>query len=346
MNSAPFWTIVDGNYVVALSPTALAITALGILVFALALVLFMRFLFKRYVNKYYRTYHSLHELKQRYTASENEFKRWEETVAAKRVESKNQINQLQNEIQHFADDASAKRPVHDELLRRMVFAREDVKRLEFRHESIANAIDRKDELNQEIESLELEVVKKCKERENLDEQLINLQLKVDLYTREDDLITVGHYEEPDYLHSSSERYKVQIKSERGLQKGLIATSGAISGLDQFDDDATLSALTRQSKLLLKAFNLECDKLFSNVKHSNYTQTVEQVESLAHSLEHLMGDLRIGLSLGYVESKLRECTLVYQEKYKAREEQKLQEDEFAVQQNAENELHNRRKKITG
>ena len=150
-----------------------------------------------------------------------------------------------------------------------------------------------------------------------------LMARVDVYSRLDEFTQFGHYETPQYLYETSERFKVEIRSVRAGQKQLIKDKQAIVYPDEIEITGNkvfdAKVLNGQIKLLLAAFNIKCDFLIGKVNPGNYPRTLEQIEAQANGLEKSSADLNCGFTEEYVRLKLEECRLQYQFKLKKQEE---------------------------
>jgi len=158
-------------------------------------------------------------------------------------------------------------------------------------------------------------------------RLQELMGRLDLYTRIDDFVAVGHFDMPTYLYETSDRFAVEIKRVREAQRDMIKDDSAV---EQPMNAAVIEAagitqkiLKAQSKLMLRAFNIECDYLIEKVNPGNFERTTEQIEKLAEAIDKLAASLHCGLSPEYVELKFRECALQYQFKLRKAEEQEEQ-----------------------
>lgn len=161
------------------------------------------------------------------------------------------------------------------------------------------------------------------------QNLHDLQSKLDLYSRIDEFTEFGHFETPEYLYETSQRFAEEIKQIRQKQKDMIKAKKAVQhdGYDILElspnGAQNKRILDGQVKLLLAAFNIECDLLIEKVSPSNYARTLERIEKLANSLEKSAATLHCGFSLEYVELKFEECTQQYQYKLRKQEEQEEQ-----------------------
>lgn len=155
------------------------------------------------------------------------------------------------------------------------------------------------------------------------EALHVLQSKIDLYSRVDEFIDYGFYEQPEYLFDTSERFALEIKNVRGQQKELIADDRAVvcphGCVYDIDTSFIDKIIPLQKKLAIRTFNIECDFLMSKVNPGNFERTLRQIASIANSIEKEMADMRYGFNEQYVTLKMEECKLQYQFTLKKKEE---------------------------
>lgn len=163
---------------------------------------------------------------------------------------------------------------------------------------------------------------------------------IDLYSRLDEYTAHGHFEMPQYLYETSTRYAEEIKDIRQQQKDMIKAKTAIT----FPETTVISndkpfnkkILNGQVKLMLTAFNIECDMLIGKVSPSSFGRTLERIEKLANNLEKLAATLECGFDIDYIELKFEECKLQYQYTLKKQEEiaeQKLIKEQIREEQRA-------------
>ncbi len=158
-----------------------------------------------------------------------------------------------------------------------------------------------------------------------DVQINKIKSKVDLYSRIEDFVGYGHFEMPDYLFETSERFAVEIKSVREKQKELIKSDNVLklsmkSSAVNIDLSFIDKLYSSQKKLIIRTFNIECDFLIGKIGPANLERTLKQIASLAGDLEKASADLRYGFSKEYLNLKLEECRLQFQFKLKKKEEQ--------------------------
>jgi hypothetical protein len=182
-------------------------------------------------------------------------------------------------------------------------------------------------LTKKVEKLEVQIQEITDSKKDLEIELLSMKKQISIYQPVLDLANVGFFEEPDYLYETSERFKAEIKSIRDKQKGLIKNNEAIKFPDKIamTDDSTYvkKVLTGQAKLMLKAFNVECDILMGLVKPSNYARTLERINKTANDLEKSSVALKCSFHTEYIALKYKECELQYQFKLKYEEEREEQ-----------------------
>ncbi len=182
------------------------------------------------------------------------------------------------------------------------------------------------ELNANIEKSELD--------------LNELMGDIDLYSRLDEYTAHGHFEMPQYLYETSTRYAEEIKDIRQQQKDMIKDKTAITFPETTvisnDKSFNKKILNGQVKLMLTAFNIECDMLIGKVSPSSFGRTLERIEKLANNLEKSAATLECGFDLDYIQLKFEECKLQYQFTLKKQEEiaeQKLIKEQIREEQRA-------------
>ncbi|OCH61973.1 ATPase [Aliivibrio fischeri] len=186
--------------------------------------------------------------------------------------------------------------------------------------------DKLEELNSSIDKSELDL-----------EELMG---DIDLYSRLDEYTSHGHFEMPQYLYETSTRFVEEIKDIRQQQKDMIKDKTAItfpeSTVISKDKSFNNKILNGQVKLMLTAFNIECDMLIGKVSPSSFGRTLERIEKLANTLEKLAATLECGFDIDYIELKFEECKLQYQYTLKKQEEiaeQKLIKEQIREEQRA-------------
>jgi chromosome segregation ATPase len=176
--------------------------------------------------------------------------------------------------------------------------------------------------------------------EKSEQDLNELMGGIDLYSRLDEYTAHGHFEMPQYLYETSTRYSEEIKDIRQQQKDMIKAKSAVTFPETtvISNDKSLNKkiLNGQVKLMLTAFNIECDMLIGKVSPSSFGRTLERIEKLANNLEKSAATMECGFDIDYIELKFEECKLQYQYTLKKQEEiaeQKLIKEQIREEQRA-------------
>ncbi len=199
------------------------------------------------------------------------------------------------------------------------------------------------ELSKSISDLNLVEDKKSQiliEVEKQQAALHDLMSKIDMYSRINDFVEVGHYETPEYLFETSARFTEEIKRIREKQKQFIKDNKAVTceanivvGSSNVNGKKIVDG---QIKLILTAFNIEVDSLIAKVSPSNFPKILERIEKLANTLEKSAISLHCGFNIHYIELKYEECRLQYQFRLKKQEEleeQRLIKEQIREEQRA-------------
>lgn len=178
------------------------------------------------------------------------------------------------------------------------------------------------------------------ELEALEDNLQFLKSELDLYTRIEDFVGFGIFETPEYLHEMPERYEAEIRRVRERQRELIMNGEAVELAEDIEINGSSktgsAVLSGQAKLILRAFNIECDILIEKLNPGNFDRTLERIEKVAEGLEKTSVSLATGITLPFIDLKFEECRLVYEYKLKKAEkdeEQRLIREQMREEQKA-------------
>lgn len=198
---------------------------------------------------------------------------------------------------------------------------EDLQKLRLNASSLAAEVVKS---NEDVAKLLLEKETLLTETLLNEKKLHELMAKLDLYTRIDEYVEVGHFEMPEYLFETSARYVEEIKRVRLKQKELIKDKIAVryppSTFILDNESQNQKILDGQVVLMLTAFNIESDFLIGKVRPSNFAKTIDRIEKLANKIEKSPATLYCGFNIEYIELKYEECRLQYQSALKKEEEQ--------------------------
>jgi len=143
-----------------------------------------------------------------------------------------------------------------------------------------------------------------------------------------DDISFGLYK-PIFNFDSSEEYKERLTEARDRQKTMVREDQAVRcgvawtiGNSRKDGERMQK---QYSKLLLRAFNGECDAVIAKVAWNNVTRMIERVKHAFDAINKLGGVMQIELTPKYRALKLEELQLEYEYEQKKHEEQEEQRE---------------------
>lgn len=197
-------------------------------------------------------------------------------------------------------------------------------------------IDKKkelDELNSNVEKLSTE-------KKTLADKLNELSQKIDNANSTIEMQEYGLYE-PKYDFATSLGYKEKLTEIRKNQKEMIRKKVAVDYREDWTVDGSKAKGTKMTndsiKLVLRAFNNECEAAINKVKYSNYDSIQKRIERSYEQINKLTSVTQVSISYYYLNSKLEELTLAYeyakkkeQEKEELREQRQREREEKALQ----------------
>lgn len=260
-------------------------------------------------------------------------------IEQKRVELENTRSELQN-----ANDNLLKSNEQLEISRKeTINILEEKEGLLKRYASI---IDKENELK-EIESKICDANSKLAEinekYQNALKIYFELEKEIELYKDNMDIRSFGLYQ-PRFNFDTSDRYKSTIDQNYEKQKQLIKNDEAAICHTVWEvggNKAEGRKMTqRNKKLMLYAFNGECDAIISKVKWNNATKSKERILKAFESINKLGMTTQIEITSDYLNLKLEEFGLTFeyeQKKYFEKEEQRRLREQMREEEKAQKEL---------
>lgn len=148
------------------------------------------------------------------------------------------------------------------------------------------------------------------------------------YELDINVLEYGLYK-PTFEFANSDLYKEELNKLRDRQKQCIKNDAAAFGSTNWQLNGSVSQgrvmVNNYKKLLLRAFNVECDDIVANVKVSNKDKSIERIEKISEQITKLGKSMGIGISPIYVKMKIDEVKLAldYQQK-KQEEKERIKE----------------------
>lgn len=240
---------------------------------------------------------------------------------------------LQAEIDRLNHILSPEQQNAIELQNRLIALEEQKKSSEAQLSDIQKQITKFD---QKLKEQEAEINQKRKLIVNLDDE----------FTMQD----FGMYR-PTYKFANSDLYKERLKAVRDKQKEAIKKGNACTGNMGWTVNGSKSQGNKMvkdmQKLLLRAFNVECDDVIDNVKISNFERSKERIKKSSDQISKLGAIMSISITNAYINLKLEELCLALDFEQKKQEEKELIKEERERQREeakAQKEIEEARKKL--
>jgi len=183
----------------------------------------------------------------------------------------------------------------------------------------------------DIEAKQKELDKKfSQDQKEYDELLKTYSDLVDsknILEAEVDLLEVGMYK-PHFDFGDSEKFKEAIKENIEKQKELIKQGKAMKG-------TTLKGTkepARFGKLMMKAFNAECDNLIETSNWSNIDKNEEKIKKICKDINKMGEYYAISIKVDYLKLKREQLFLCYEyEETKKAEKERQKEIQQAIRE---------------
>lgn len=170
-----------------------------------------------------------------------------------------------------------------------------------------------------------------------------LEREINLYQDSLEIGSFGLYE-PQFDFETSEHFKNAIEINYNQQKSLIKNDQAVVCHTEWAVAGSKSEgrkMTNQyKKLMLFAFNGECDGLIAKVKWNNALKTKERIQKAFENINKLGVTTNTEITTDFLRLKLEELALTYeyeQKKYEEKEEQRQIREQMREEEKAQKEL---------
>ncbi len=201
-----------------------------------------------------------------------------------------------------------------------------------------------------IEAFDQEYSKKQKKIDQLDTLIKSKQSEIISLDEEILVQEFGLYK-PKYDFANALDYKEELAKIRSKQKDLIKNKRAVSGITTWQVNGSAAKgrkmVSDTQKLLLRAFNTECDELVSKVKYTNFDSSLNRIHKSAETISKLGTTMNISITTSYLDLKVKELRLAFEYQQKKQEEKEAQKAARAEMREAarlQKEIEEQRKKI--
>lgn len=156
---------------------------------------------------------------------------------------------------------------------------------------------------------------------------------------------------PVYDFASSDEYKDRLLSIRERQKQMIKNGTAATGSINWTVNGSLQKGSKMvndtQKLLIRAFNSECDKMVSKVKYNNFDMSLKRITTSRNTISRLGKTMQISITDAYYQAKVDELHLAFEYRQKKQEEKEAEKEARAALREAaklQKEIEEQRKII--
>lgn len=215
-----------------------------------------------------------------------------------------------------------------------------------------------DQLNTAIDSAKQEASNYTDEILKLKKQHASLMSDIDkakqslVETEEEVLLQAFGFYKPRYAFANSTGYKDELDNVRKKQKDMIKTGTAALGNDSWTVNGNAAKgkkmVKDMQKLLIRAFNSECDDCVEHVKFNNIESMEKRITSAKDAISKLGAIMGISISRSYYDLKIQELHLAHEYQQKKQEEKEYLKQLRAEERERaklEKEIETERKKIT-
>lgn len=208
--------------------------------------------------------------------------------------------------------------------------------------------------NQKLSDIKTEskkIVAKKQEDLNKIEKQIEEKKKQLICMDEEVLVQEFGLYTPKYDFASALDYKEELAKIRQVQKDLIKEKKAVLGNTEWTVNNSKAKgkkmVSDTQKLLLRAFNTECDDLINRVKYNNFDATLDRIYKSSETISKLGSIMNISIAQKYLDAKVKELRLAFEyreKKQEEKEEQKMARAEQREQAKLQKEIEDQRKRV--
>lgn len=217
-------------------------------------------------------------------------------------------------------------------------------------QNASNMIDTIIKLQKNVDNLQNQLSEKQSELKKISLEIENKKSQLVILDEEILVQEFGLYK-PMFDFASSLDYKEELTKIRSLQKDLIKNKNAVFGNMNWQVNGSASKgkkmVSDTQKLLLRAFNNECDDIVSKVKYTNFDASLDRIYKSAEAISKLGSIMNISVTPKYIDAKVKELRLAFeyqQKKQLEKEELKAARAEQREQAKIQKEIDEQRRKI--
>lgn len=214
-----------------------------------------------------------------------------------------------------------------------------------------------DKLNNEICNLNQTIAERNSTIASLNDQILSLnnsikskQNEIVRLDEQCEMQSFGLYT-PKYDFATSDMYKDRLTEIRNKQKALIKEGKAVTGNMNWTVNGNNSQgkkmVKDMQKLLLRAFNSECDELIDKVKYNTFDTAHKRMQKSFEAISKLGKIMNVAITNAYFHSKYEELCLALEYRKKKQDEKEEQKEiraRLREEAKLQKEIEEARKKI--
>lgn len=176
--------------------------------------------------------------------------------------------------------------------------------------------------------------------------------KKELVDLDDEILVQGFgLYKPKFDFATALDYKEELAKIRAKQKELIKNKCAVTGNVNWTVNNNKAKgkkmVSDTQKLLLRAFNTECDNIVSKVRYANFDSSLNRIYKSSETISKLGTVMSISITQKYLDAKVKELRLAFEYQIKKQEEkeaQKAAREEQRELAKVQKEIEEQKKKI--
>lgn len=195
----------------------------------------------------------------------------------------------------------------------------------------------------DLKLLQKQIAEATAKKELLDDELVGVQNRLDRLKEEvvetNDTVLLqsfGLYT-PRFDFVKADDYKARLLEIRAKQKDMVKAKTAVSGSKSWTVNGSEAKgrkmVSDMQKLLLRAFNSECDDIVEHVTYSNIEASEKRITASRDAISKLGDMMSIGITSGYYKLKIDELHLAFEYAQKKQDEKEAQKEARAQMREA-------------
>ena len=206
------------------------------------------------------------------------------------------------------------------------------------------------DLSAQKAAIEGELTERRNESANIDREIA--EKKKQLVSFDDEMLMqeFGLYQ-PRFDFQTVDDYKEKLKQIREQEKALVRDANARAKRTSWTVNGSVTQgrkmVGETTRLLMRAFNSECDDYVRKVKFSNIDKTLESIDKLRSTISKLGATMGISISYEYADLKKEEAMVAYEyARFKQEEKERLRalREQEREEAKLQKEIAEQRKKL--